>query len=79
MRRYRWAACQQGEPYGVLDLACTAVAVLPDGRVVSGSDDETLRVGDIESGRTLATPYGDATFWSLAVVNPHLRRVGTRT
>ena len=32
-----------------------ALAVLPDGRIVSGSDDKTLRVWDMQTGRTLAT------------------------
>jgi WD40 repeat protein len=49
-----------------------SVAALPDGRVVSGSSDRTLRVWDVESGKALATVYGDASFWSVAVVSQHL-------
>jgi WD40 repeat protein len=36
----------------------TAVVVLPDGRVVSGSEDRTLRVWDIENGQALTTLVG---------------------
>jgi WD40 repeat protein len=48
------------------------MAVLPDGRVVSGSEDKTLRVWDVASEQTLATVYGDASFYSVAVVSQHL-------
>ena len=37
------------------------MAVLPDGRVVSGSDDNTLCVWDLASGTTVAVVLGDAT------------------
>jgi WD40 repeat protein len=39
-----------------------AVAVLPDGRVVSGSTDATLRVWDVESGQALVTLAGHQGF-----------------
>jgi WD40 repeat protein len=38
--------------------AVNAVAVLPDGRIVSGSADRTLRVWDVESGASVATLHG---------------------
>jgi WD40 repeat protein len=44
------------------------VAMLPDGRIVSGSD-ETLRIWDVATGRTLATLQGHtASVKSLAVL-----------
>ncbi|MEA2599552.1 MAG: hypothetical protein QOF89_544 [Acidobacteriota bacterium] len=47
-----------------------AVAVLPSGRVVSGSDDGTLRVWDLESGRTLQTLEGHtASVHAVAVLD----------
>jgi WD40 repeat protein len=53
-----------------------AVAVLPDGRLVSGSSDTTLRVWDVQSGRILATVYGDAEFFTVACINQHLIAAG---
>ncbi|NVB37559.1 hypothetical protein G6O69_06925 [Pseudenhygromyxa sp. WMMC2535] len=47
-----------------------ALAVLPDGRVVSGSRDNTLRVWDIDSGQTI-TIHGDASYMSIAVISQH--------
>lgn len=52
--------------------AVRALAVLPDGRVISGSDDSTVRVWDVQTGRTVATVYGDASFRSVACVDQHL-------
>jgi WD40 repeat protein len=45
-----------------------AVAVLPDGCVVSGSDDNTLRVWDVDSGQVLTTLEGHTdSVWAVAV------------
>jgi WD40 repeat protein len=38
----------------------SAVAVLPDGRAISGSSDSTIRLWDLETGRCLRTLYGHA-------------------
>jgi WD40 repeat protein/serine/threonine protein kinase len=47
----------------------TAVAVLPDGRLVSGSSDYTLRVWDVESGQALAALAGhQGLVWAVAVL-----------
>ena len=46
--------------------------MLPDGHIVSGSLEKTLRVWDVATGRTLATLQGDATFTSVARVDQHL-------
>ncbi len=43
--------------YGVVQWV-TSVAVLPDGRVVSGSWDETVRVWDVSSGECVQTLEG---------------------
>lgn len=49
-----------------------ALAVLPDGHVVSGSYDKTLRVWDVETGKAVVTVYGDAAFHSLVCVDQHI-------
>jgi WD40 repeat protein len=47
----------------------------PDGRrALSASDDRPLRLWDLESGRTIASFYGDAAFRSCSVV-PDARTV----
>jgi WD40 repeat protein len=51
-----------------------ALAVLPDGRVVSGSSNRTLRVWDVESGQTLQTLEGHSA-WVSAVAVLDRRRV----
>jgi WD40 repeat protein len=51
-----------------------ALAVLPDGRVVSGSTDGTLRVWDVESGQTLQT-LGGHSDWVSALAVLDSRRV----
>jgi len=48
----------------------TAVAVLPDGRLVSGSSDNTLRVWDVQSGRTLAILQGHSGVVNAVAVLP---------
>jgi WD40 repeat protein len=52
-----------------------AVAVLPDGRVVSGSSDKTLRVWDVDSGQLLATLVGHQGFVLAVAVLPDGRVV----
>ena len=48
-----------------------AVAVLSDGRVVSGSDDETLKVWDSVSGRCLQTLSGHTSVSDVSVCMYH--------
>ena len=53
-----------------------ACAVTPDGlRVISASDDKTLKVWDLESGRELATLEGHASRVVACVATPDGRRV----
>jgi len=52
-----------------------ALAVLPDGRVVSSSYDNTLRVWDVDTGRTLATLQGHTHSVSALAVLPDGRVV----
>jgi hypothetical protein len=53
-----------------------ACAVTPDGRrVVSASADKTLKVWDLESGRTLATMEGHVDWVHACAVTPDGRRV----
>jgi hypothetical protein len=54
----------------------TACAVTPDGRrVVSASEDKTLKVWDLETGRALATLEGHGDRVSACAVTPDGRRV----
>jgi len=54
----------------------TACAVTPDGRrMVSASDDQTLKVWDLESGRVLATLEGHADRVTACAVTPDGRQV----
>ena len=54
----------------------TACTVTPDGRrVVSASDDETLKVWDLDSGRVLATLEGHTNTVTACAVTPDGRRV----
>ncbi|MFH1740846.1 MAG: TIR domain-containing protein [bacterium] len=53
-----------------------ACAVTPDGRrVVSGSDDKTLKVWDLETGREVATLAGHTDWVGACAVTPDGRRV----
>jgi WD40 repeat protein len=78
--RVRHAATRES-PALIRDLrghtgAVTACAVTADGRrVVSASDDGTLRVWDLESGRGLATLAGHTGAVTGCVVTPDGRRV----
>jgi WD40 repeat protein len=47
------------------------MAVLPDGRVISASVDKTLRIWDVDTGKTLAILYGEAAFRSIVIVDSH--------
>ncbi len=52
-----------------------AVAISPDGRrVISGSEDETLRVWDLDGGRCLATLKGHTGCVYSVAVHPDGRR-----
>ncbi len=46
------------------------MAVLPDGRIISGSNDKTLRVWDAESGQCLNTLSGHTSYVSCVAVLP---------
>ena len=48
-----------------------AVAVLSDGRVVSGSDDKTLKVWDLVSGQCLQTLSGHTSVSDVSVCLYH--------
>jgi hypothetical protein len=51
------------------------VAITPDGRrAVSGSDDETLRAWDLETGQTLTTLQGHTNWVSAVAITPDDRR-----
>jgi WD40 repeat protein len=52
-----------------------ALAVLPDGRVVSGSNDKTVRVWNLETGRVLATFHGHEGYVNALAVLPNGRVV----
>ena len=53
----------------------SAVAITPDGRrAVSGSDDSTLRVWDLETGQTLTTLQGHTLGVSAVAITPDGRR-----
>ena len=84
------AACQQEEPASPsIDLqpieslafslghtrAINSVAITPDGRcAVSGSNDRTVRVWDLESGRCLSTLEGHSASVRSVAVSPDGRR-----
>ena len=56
--------------------AVRSVAVFPDGRIISGSDDGTLKVWDTVTGRNIAIFSGDAPFRSCAVTSDGLLIAG---
>jgi len=47
----------------------SAVAVTGDGRAISGSYDQTVRVWDLDSGRTIATFSGESAFLAVGVTS----------
>ena len=67
-----------GPPIRILEghtNSVRAVAVTPDGRsAVSGSEDRTLRVWDLESGQTLRTLEGHTSSVNAVAVAPDGRR-----
>jgi WD40 repeat protein len=57
------------------DVAVTSVSVIPDGRhAVSASDDQTLKVWDLQTGRPIAT-YNAEQKLSACAVSPDGRTV----
>jgi WD40 repeat protein len=56
--------------------AVCSVAVFPDGRIISGTDDGTLKVWDTVTGRNIAIFSGDAPFRSCAVTSDGLLIAG---
>ncbi len=70
--KVRWSRAERKET-GLNPLCqLSGVAVLLDGRFVSGLPYNTLRLWNVDSGRPLATVYGDTAFDSVAAVNDHL-------
>jgi len=56
-----------------------SVAVLPGGRVVSGSDDQTLRVWNPVSGETIATLNLEASIGTVTTTSDGLIVTGDRS
>jgi WD40 repeat protein len=56
----------------------TCVIAMPDGaRAVSGSDDSTVQLWDLATGRVVATFYADSPIRALACVTPRLVFAGS--
>ena len=72
-----WSRARCWRPWRAMALQVLAVAVTPDGRrAVSGSDDRTLKVWDLEQGALLSTleGHGDGV-WAVAVTPDGRRAV----
>ena len=70
-----WSRARCWRPWRAMATGVSAVAVTPDGRrAVSGSDDGTLKVWDLEQGELLATLEGHGDSVRAVAVTPDGRR-----